>query len=115
VTDLPDQIRTRLDQLPDLATSDLTTSVITDTATDTTAIRIDQPLATHQIVGHFAVPAELLQDTAPDIAALVTAMLDRRLRPWRYPDPPAFPPIALFPGLARWLDRWASIRTRWHR
>lgn len=106
MSDLPDEVRARLDQLPDLATTDLTTSLVDDTLTGLHTLRIDQPLATHKIAGHVALPAELLDDTAPGLADHLVALLDRQLRPWRYPDPPAFPTITLFPGLARWQARW---------
>ena len=60
------------------------------------------PLHLHQVLS-FAMLRDL---PAAGIARSLVAMMDRSLRPWRYPDPPVFPTgMVFFPRLDRWSKR----------
>lgn len=75
-------------------------------------VQVDHLLADHQaraadqwagqrLTAHWLdVSTELARDTAP-ILSMIEDAIDRRCRPWRYPDPNPMPRLLLFPRLAR--------------
>lgn len=107
------EIAAQLSELPDLAGDIRVRQHDRFDRRDTVAFRVDQQLASRQFTAYLSVPTELLADAAaargvPDV---VVAAMDRRLRPWRYPDPNPYPTIDLFPTWTR-LQRWAKRRLR---
>jgi hypothetical protein len=72
----------------------------------------NEPIPIRKIAAYVPVTRELLQDV-PDVSAYITHQLwlamDRKLRPWAYPDRPIVIPFEPFPRLTKW---WRHLTGR---
>lgn len=95
----PQRIAAKLADLPAL-----TVSVIDNVFTDDATVRITQDLGDPRgLLHHFTpIPGHLVADMGADITVLedhIAMLAGAQFRPWLRPDPPAIPPLVLFPRL----------------